>query len=217
MAATKAQEGWDVQGYGRNFKSRALQPVRVLYRFKLQQVLYDPIPGLPAADLLVLVTAAHVDKPPFFECLECHCCGIVETGEKITCLVREALPAFQAERLDTQFQRTTMDKEDIVVNPFHGHALENGEERRIPQLLVAVCACGIAPADKEAVKVGMVMVPEDGYEPVLPGKSMDLLKSLLGPITAVKEVAEVDKDINRTKCCTEEGGLDTCCKCTDRT
>ena len=45
----------------------------------------------------------------------------------------------------------------------------------------------------------MVMVPEDRYEPVLPGQGMDLLKSFLGPVTAVEEIPEINKDINRAK------------------
>jgi hypothetical protein len=49
----------------------------------------------------------------------------------------------------------------------------------------------------------MVMVPEDRHEPVLPGKGMDLLEGLLGPVAAVEEIAEIHQNIDRPENFTE--------------
>jgi hypothetical protein len=215
MAATKAEEGRNIQRYGRYLESGTLQPGSVLKRSEFQLLLHNPVSCFPAADILVLVTAAHMGEAPLFERIKCHGCGIMEAGKKITGLVRQTLPALEPERLIAQIQRPAMDKEHPAVNPFHGHGIEEGEERGIPQLLVAVGACSIAPAHEETVEVGMIMVPEDRYEPVLPGQGMDLLKSFLGPVTAVKEIAKINQDINRAKLFTKHRGLNACCKCTD--
>ena len=206
MAPAKAEKGRDIQRYGRNLKSGTLPCIPVLKRSELQLLLHNPVSCFPAADILVLVTAAHVGETPLFERFKCHGCGIMKAGKKITGLVRQALPALEPERLGAQFQRPAMDKEHPAVNPLHGHIIEDGEERGIPQLLVTVRACCIAPADKKTVEIGMVMVPEDRYEPVFPGQGMDLLKSLLGPVTAVEEITEIDEDINRAKGFTEMTG-----------
>jgi hypothetical protein len=163
----------------------------------------------------MLVTAAHVGETPLFERFKCHGCSIMEAGKKIAGLMRQALPALEPERLGSQFQRPAMDKEHPAVNPLHGHIVEDGEKGGIPELLVTVRACGIAPADQKPVKVGMVMVPEDGYEPVFPGQGMDLLKSLLGSVAAVEKITEIDEGIDRTKCFAELWGLNACCKCPD--
>jgi hypothetical protein len=136
-------------------------------------------------------------------------------GKKITGLVRQTLPALEPERLGSQFQRAAMDKEHPAVNPLHGHSIKDGEEGGIAQLLVAIGARGITPAHKETVEIRMVMVPEDRYEPVLPGQGMDFLKSFLGPVTPVEEITEINEDINRAKNITEQRGLNACCKCTD--
>jgi hypothetical protein len=215
MAPAKAEKGRDIQRYGRNLKPGTLLSIPVLNRFKLQLLLHNPVSRFPAADILVLVTAAHVGQPPLFERVKRHSCGIMEAGKKITGLVRQALPALEPERLGAQFQRTAMDKEHPAINPLHGHTIEYGEKRGIPQLLVAVRACGIAPAHQETVEVSMVMVPKNGYKAVLAGQGLNLLKSFLWPVTAVEEIAEINKNINRAKHFTEQRGLNACCKCTD--
>jgi hypothetical protein len=139
----------------------------------------------------------------------------MEAGKKIAGLMRQALPALEPERLGSQFQWPAMDKEHPEVYPLHGHIVEDGEEGGIPQLLVAVCACGVTPADKKPVKVGMVMVPEDRYEPVFPGQGMNLLKSLLGAVTTMEKITEINEGIDKTKCFAELWGLNACCKCPD--
>lgn len=215
MAATEPEKRRDIQRNGRNFHSRTLLPVLFLKRPEFQFLLHYPVSGFPAADILVLVAAAHVGKTPFFERFKCHGCGVMVAGKKIAGFMRQALPALEPKRLGSQFQRPAMDKEHPAIHPLHGHIVEDGKEGGIPELLVTVRACGIAPADQKPVKVGMVMVPEDGYEPVFPGQGMDLLKSLLGTITAMEEIAEIDEGINQTKCFAELWGLNACCKCPD--
>lgn len=215
MAPPEAEKGGDIQRYGRNLQSGTLQCIPVFKRSELQLLLHNSINCFPAADILMLVAAAHVGETPFFERFKGHGCGIMEAGKKISGLVRKALPALETERLGAQFQRPAMDKEHPAVNPLHGHSNENGEKWGIPQLLVAVRACGIAPAHQKSIEVGMVMVPEDRYEPVLPGQGMDFLKSFLWPVAAVEEIAEINQDINRAKHFTEERGLNACCKRTD--
>jgi hypothetical protein len=215
MAATKAKEGRDIQRYGCNLESGTLQPGYVLKRSELQLLLHDPVSCFPAADILMLVTAAHMGEAPLFESIKCHGGGIMEAGKKISGLVRKALPALEPECLSAQIQRPAMDKEHPAVNQFHRHGIKDGKERGIPQLLVAVSACSIAPAHEETMEVGMVMVPENRYKPVLLGHSMDLLKSFLGPVTSVKEIAKINQDINRAKLFTKQRGLNACCKCTD--
>jgi hypothetical protein len=53
------------------------------------------------------------------------------------------------------------------------------------------------------MEIGMVVVPEYRYKPVLPGEGMNLLERLLGPVTAVEEIAKVNHNINRAKCLPE--------------
>jgi len=215
MASAEAEEGWYIQGYRRNLKPGTLRCIPVFYRHELQVLLHNSFRCFPAADILMLVTAAHVGETPLFKRIKCHGCGIMEAGKKITGLVRQALPALEPERLRSQFERPAMDIEHPVVNPLHRHSIEDGQEGGIPQLFVAIGACSIAPADKETMEVGMVVVPKDGYEPVLPGQGMDLLKSFLRPVTAMKEVAKIDQHINRPECFLELRGFYASCKCTD--
>jgi hypothetical protein len=215
MASAKAEKSRDIQGYARNFKPGTPRGIRVLNRSELQVLLHDSFRCFPAADILMLVTAAHVGEATLFKRFKCHCCGIMETGKKITGLMGQPLPAFEAERLVTEIQRPAMDKEHPMVDPLHRHIIEDGKEGGIPQLLVSIGACRITPADKKTMEIGMVVVAEDRYEPVLAGQGMDLLKSLLRPVTAVKEVPQIDEHINRPEGCTEMRGLDTSCKCSD--
>ena len=215
MTTAETEKRRNIQRYGRNLKRGTILCIPVPKRSEFQLLPHYPVNGFPAADILMLVTAAHVGETPFFERFKGHGCGIMEAGKKITGLVRQALPALEPERLGAQVQRTAMDKEHPAINPLHGHIIEDGEKGGIPQLLVAVRARSIAAAHKETVKVGMVMVPEDRYEPVLLGQDMDFLKSFLWPVAAVEEIAEINQDINRAKHFTEERGLDTCCKRTD--
>ena len=139
----------------------------------------------------------------------------METGKKITGLVRQALPAFEPESLGSQFQRAAMDKEHASINPLHRHIIEDGEKGGIPQLLVAVGACGITPAHEETMEIGMIMVSEDRYEPVLTGQGMDFLKGFLRTIPPVEEIAKINQDINRAKLFTKLRGLNASCKRTD--
>jgi hypothetical protein len=210
MASAETEKGRDIERYSRNLESETFLFIPVLERSELQLLLHNPVSRFPAADILVLVTAAHVDKTPLFERFECHGRGIMVAGKKITGLVRQALPALEPERFSTKFQRTTVDKEHSPVNPLHRHSVEYGEEGGIPQLLVTVRARSIAPAHQETMEIGMVMVTKDRYEPVFPGQAMNLHKSFLGPVTAVEKIAEINKDINRAKFFTEERGLNAC-------
>ena len=193
MAPAKAEKCRDIQGYARNFKPGTLRGIPVFNRFEFQLLLHNSFRCFPAADILMLVTTAHVGETALFQRLKRHGCSIMETGKKITGLMRQALPAFKPERLVTKFERPAMDKEHSAVDPLHGHIIEDGKERGIPQLLVAVGACCITAADKKSMEIGMVVVPEDRYEPELPGQGMDLLERLLGPVTPVEEVPQVDQ------------------------
>jgi hypothetical protein len=148
MAPAEAEKGWNIQGYGCNLKAGTLQRIPVLERLKLQLLLHYSVSGFPAADIFMLVTAAHMGEAPLFERIKCHGCSIVETGKKITGLVRQALPALEPERLGAQVQWPAMHKQYPVINPLHGHGIEDGKKRGIPQLLMAVRARGIAPADQ---------------------------------------------------------------------
>jgi hypothetical protein len=215
MAPAEAEKGWYIQRYSRNLDSGTLLCIPVFQGSELQVLLHYTVSSFPAADILVLVAAAHVGDPPLFECIKCHGGGIMESGKKITGLVRKALPALEPERLGSQFQRPAMDKEHPAVNPLHGHVIEDGEKWGIPQLFVAVCACGIASAYEETMEVSMVMVPEDRYETVFPGQGMDLLESFLGPVTPMNEIAQIHENIDRAECFKKQRGPDTCCKCTD--
>jgi hypothetical protein len=215
MTPAETEKGRDIQGYTRNFKSWTFRCIPVLNRSELQLLLHNSFRCFPATDILMLVTAAHVGKTTLFKRFKCHLCCIMETGKKITRLVRKALPAFEPKRLGTQFERSAMDKEHSAVNPIHRHIIEDGQKGGIPQLLMTIGACCITPADKEPMEIGMVVVPEDRYEPVLPGQGMDLLESLLRPVTPVEEVSQIDEHINRPEGFPEMMGLDTSCKCTD--
>jgi len=215
MASAKAEKSWDIQGYARDFKHGTLRGTPVLNRPELQMLLNNSFRCFPATDILMLVTAAHVGETTLFQRFKCHCCGIMETGKKITGLMRQALPAFKPERLVTKVERPAMDEKHPAVDPIHRHIIEDGQKGGVPQLLMAIGACCITPADKETVKIGMVVVPEDRYEPVLPGQGMDLLERLLRPVTPVEEVPQVDEHINRPEGFPEMRGLDTSCKCAD--
>ena len=215
MTPVKPEDGRYIQRDRCHLESGTFSPFPVVKQSELKVLLHDPVGHFPAADVLMLVAAAHVGETPLFKRFKRHGCSIMIAGKKITGLVRQALPALEAERLRAQIQRTAMDKEHPVINPLHGHGVEDGEERGVPQLLMAVRACSIAPADEEAVEVCMVMVPENGDEAVLPGEGMDFLESFLGPVTAVEEIAEIDEDIHRAEPFTKERGLDAGCKCSD--
>jgi hypothetical protein len=216
MAPAEAEKGRDIQGYARNFKCGTIRCAPVLDRSELQLLLYYSFRCFPAADILVLVTAAHVSETALFKRFKCHLCSIMETGKKITGLMRQALPAFKAERLVTKIQRPAMDKKHSAIDPFHRHIIENGQKGGITQLLVSIGACRITPADKKSMEIGVVVVPEDRYEPVLARQGMYLLERFLRPVTAVEEVPQIDEHINRPEGVPEMRGLDTSCKCTDR-
>ena len=62
-----------------------------------------------------------------------------------------------------------------------------------------VTAGGIASADNYPVEIGMIVVSENGYETVLVGKRVDLLKGLFWPGSAVNEIPQVDQEINRSE------------------
>jgi hypothetical protein len=95
---------------------------------KLNRVLNDPILCFPAADVLVLVPAAHVGEPPHRESFKRHRCSIVVTGKEIPGFMGEPLPAFEPERLVTQIKRTAMDEQHAAIHPFHGHTIKNGKK-----------------------------------------------------------------------------------------
>jgi hypothetical protein len=185
------------------------------YRPESKFLLNDPVICLPAADMLVLVAAAHMGESPLFESVKSHGCRIMVTGEKIARFVREALPAFEPERLVPEIKRPAVDKKHAMVRPFHRHGIEEGEKRRIPQLLVAVRARRIAAAHHDTVEKCMIMVPENGYEPVFLRERVDFLQRLLGPAAAVKEIAKVHQEINRAECLGKGWIPDAGCKCTD--
>lgn len=77
---------------------------------------------------------------------------------------------------------------------------------------MAVRACRIAAAHKKPVEVCMVMISQNGNEPVLPGECMDLLEGLLGTVSPVEEVTEIDKDIDGPEMIQKERRSDTFCK-----
>ena len=96
---------------------------------KLHIHLDNSLRSLPAAGMFVLVAADHVRNPALLKSLECHGCRIMIPGERLPALVREALPALEGKDLGAKVKGPAMDKEHVVVHPFHGHAIEEGEER----------------------------------------------------------------------------------------
>jgi hypothetical protein len=118
------------------------------------------------------------------------------TGEKISALVGETLPALQPECLGPEIQRAAMDEQHSLVNPFHRHRIKYREERGITELFVPVGTCRIAPADEDTVKEGMIMVTKDRDEAEFPRQGMDLLKGFLGTVPPVEEVPEVYQGIH---------------------
>jgi hypothetical protein len=125
MAPAETEKGRDIQRYGRNLQPGTLQFLQVLKRFKLELLLHYPGRCFPAADILMLMAAAHVGETPLFKCFKRHGCGIMISGKKVTGLMRQALPAFEPESLGSQFQGSAMDKEHPAVNPFHRHVIED--------------------------------------------------------------------------------------------
>ena len=87
MAPAEAEKGGNIQRHGRNLEAGTLQCIPVLERPELQLLLYYSVRGFPAADILMLVTAAHMGQSPLFERIKCHGRSIVETGKKITGLM----------------------------------------------------------------------------------------------------------------------------------
>jgi hypothetical protein len=146
--------------------------------------------------MLVLVTAAHMRETALAECFVRHRGRIMVPGEKITALVREPLPALEPERLGPQIQRAAMNEEHSFVSPFHRHCIKYREERGIAELLVPVGTCRIAPADKDTMKIGMIMVTQHRDETEFPRQGMDLLKRFLGTVPPVEEIPEVYQGIH---------------------
>ena len=79
-------------------------------RKKIQMVLNNTFCRFPAADILVLVSAAHMSEAAFFKRIKCHWCSIMITGKKITSFMREPLPAFEPECLFSQLKRAPVNK-----------------------------------------------------------------------------------------------------------
>jgi hypothetical protein len=118
------------------------------------------------------------------------------SGKKISTLVREPLPALEPESLGAQIQRAPMNEEHSFVSPFHRHCIEYREERGIAKLLVPVGTCGIAPADKNTMKIGVIMVAQHRDKTEFPRQGMDLLKGFLGTVPPVEEVPQVYEGIH---------------------
>jgi hypothetical protein len=61
---------------------------------------------------------------------------------------------------------------------------------------MAVRARCIAPAYDKPVKVCMIMIAKNGYQPEFPREGMDLLKGFSGPVSPVDEISQIDQHIN---------------------
>jgi len=130
-------------------------------------LLNNAIRCFPAADVLVLVTAAHVHEPALLKRFKGHGCRIVVAGKEVPGFVGEALPAFEAQDLRSQFKRAPVDKEHLLILPLHGHGIKDREQWRGAELFVAIGARGVAAADKDSVEIRVVVVAKDRDHPVL--------------------------------------------------
>src|SRR5665647_2250143 len=77
--------------------------------------------GFPAADIMVLMTATHVLKTLRLQRFKCHGGGVMKPGKGISGIIREPLPALEAEGLVAQFKGAPMDTQHATMRPFHGH------------------------------------------------------------------------------------------------
>ena len=124
MTAPDTEKGWNIERYPRNIERELAPLIFQQHWYEFELTAGQSRQGLPAADMLVLVTADHVGEPTLFERFECHGCRVVVAGKKIPGLMREALPAFEPQGLGTKIQRTAMDKQHSPVSPLHGHGIE---------------------------------------------------------------------------------------------
>ncbi len=102
-----------------------------------------------------------------------------------------------------------MDKEHAMIRPFHGHMIEKGKKGGTSNLFMTIGTCRVTPADEDPVHECVIMVAEYRHEPVFMRKGVDHLQGFPWPISAVDEIAEIDKDIDRPELLTELRGPDT--------
>ena len=205
VAAPDPQEGGAVQRNPGHFKMQDRSLMVQVKGHEIEPLFHDPVHRFPAADMFVLVTAAHVGQAALRKRLERHRCRVMITGEEIPALVREALPALQPEGLGAEFQGAAVHEQHSLVHPFHRHGIEYREEGGIAELFMAVGACRIAPADKDPVKERMIVVAKHGDETEFPRQGMDLLKGFLGTVPPVEEIPEIDQYVNRPEILPEGG------------
>jgi hypothetical protein len=143
----------------------------ILFQFKrceIKPLFHNTIHRFPAADMLVLVTAAHMGQATLLERIECHRSGVMVSGKKIPALVGKPLPALQPEGLGSEIQGAAMHEKHSLIGPFHGHRIEYRQKRGIAELFMPVSTCRIAPADKDTVKKGVIVVAKYRYKAEFP-------------------------------------------------
>jgi hypothetical protein len=100
--------------------------------FKIDRLSYNPALHFLAADILVLVTKAHMGKSSLCQCIKCHRSGIIIPGNGIPGGSGKPLPALKPEGLVAQVKRSSVDKQHTTIGPFHGHSVKQGKKGRSP-------------------------------------------------------------------------------------
>jgi hypothetical protein len=86
-----------------------------IMRNEIKLLFHNTIYRFPAADMLVLVTAAHMCQATLRKHIKRHRRSVMVSGEKIPALVGEALPAFQPEGLVTKIQRAAVHEQHLLI------------------------------------------------------------------------------------------------------